>query len=92
MWFESGYYPAGAEFDPNAPWNETDPEYCTCPECNGDCGVWYDKDGNEYSDADYVRMSEEERKDLEFDKCYRCDGQGEIEVEPYEPDWDDLDD
>lgn len=22
---ESGYYPAGAEFDPNAPWNQSDP-------------------------------------------------------------------
>lgn len=24
--FESGYYPAGAEHDPNAPWNEREPE------------------------------------------------------------------
>lgn len=24
--FESGYYPPGAEFDPNAPWNEMEPE------------------------------------------------------------------
>ena len=23
---ESGYYPAGAEHDPNAPWNQIDPE------------------------------------------------------------------
>lgn len=23
--FESGYYPAGAEHDPNAPWNQVDP-------------------------------------------------------------------
>ena len=23
---ESGYYPAGAEYDPNAPWNQIDPE------------------------------------------------------------------
>lgn len=23
---ESGYYPPGAEFDPNAPWNEREPE------------------------------------------------------------------
>ena len=23
---ESGYYPPGAEFDPNAPWNQSDPE------------------------------------------------------------------
>lgn len=24
--YESGYYPAGAEHDPNAPWNQSDPE------------------------------------------------------------------
>jgi len=24
---ESGYYPAGAEFDPSAPWNEEEPKY-----------------------------------------------------------------
>lgn len=23
---ESGYYPAGAEYDPKAPWNQVDPE------------------------------------------------------------------
>lgn len=23
---ESGYYPPGAEFDPNAPWNQSDPD------------------------------------------------------------------
>ena len=23
---ESGYYPPGAEHDPNAPWNQVDPE------------------------------------------------------------------
>lgn len=23
---ESGFYPPGAEFDPNAPWNETEPK------------------------------------------------------------------
>ena len=26
---ESGYYPAGAEFDPRAPWNQTDPDEAT---------------------------------------------------------------
>ncbi len=24
--YESGYYPAGAEHDPNAPWNQSNPE------------------------------------------------------------------
>lgn len=32
---ESGYYPAGAEFDPNAPWNECDPE-----EITRECDIW----------------------------------------------------
>lgn len=27
---ESGYYPPGAEFDPNAPYNQKDPEERTC--------------------------------------------------------------
>ena len=27
-------YPAGAEHDPNAPWNQRDPELC--PTCNGE--------------------------------------------------------
>lgn len=30
---ESGYYPPGAEHDPNAPWNQPDP--VDCPECGG---------------------------------------------------------
>ena len=32
---ESGYYPAGAEFDPRAPWNEVEPE-----EITRNCDVW----------------------------------------------------
>ena len=60
----------------NAPWNQTDPVYDICPDCNGDGGVWYDENGEEYSKADYERMSEEERKDLEFEKCERCGGEG----------------
>ena len=42
---ESGYYPPGAEFDPRAPWNETDEEgydysddYCDeCGQLNENC-------------------------------------------------------
>jgi Zn-finger nucleic acid-binding protein len=78
--------------DPQAPWNQPEPMYDTCPDCNGDGGVWYDEDGKEYSVADYERMSEEERSELEFDKCERCEGVGTIEVEPYEPDYDDYND
>ena len=87
-----GYYPTmtNLEWD-NAPWNQPQSVYETCPDCNGDCGVWYNENGKEYSKADYERMSDEERKDLEFAKCERCDGVGTVEVEPYEPDYDNYD-
>lgn len=76
----------------SAPWNQDKAVYDTCPDCNGDGGVWYGENGKEYSVADYERLSEEERKDFEFDKCERCGGEGKIEVEPYEPDYDNYDD
>lgn len=88
-----GYYPTMTDIEwANAPWNEPNIAYDTCPDCNGDGGVWYNEDGKKYSVADYERMSDEERKDLEFEKCERCDGKGEVEVEPYEPDYDDYND
>lgn len=77
--------------DRHAPWNQPDAVYETCSHCNGDGGVWYDDDGNEYTKADYERLSEECRKGLNFDKCEHCDGVGTIEVEPYTPDYDDFD-
>ena len=88
-----GYYPTMTDFEwANAPWNESEVHYDTCPECDGDCGVWYNEDGKEYSKADYERMSEEEQTELEFKECERCEGKGKIEVEPYKPDYDDYDD
>ena len=75
----------------NAPWNEEEPNYDTCPDCNGDGGVWYDEDGEKHSKADYERMSEEDKALCVFEQCERCGGEGEIEVEPYEPDYDDYD-
>ena len=87
-----GYYPIMSDTDwKRAPFNQPDPEYQTCDECNGDGGVWYDDNGNEFSKADYERMSDEMRNGLKFDECEHCGGKGEIEVEPYEPDWDDYD-
>ena len=77
-----GYYPIMSDSEwANAPWNETETKYRLCPNCNGDRGVWYDDDDKKYSVADYERMSEEERKDLEFEKCKYCDGDGEIPVD-----------
>lgn len=76
-----GYYPKMTDWAwANAPWNQLDAVYETCPECNGDGGVWYDENGEEYSASDFEQMSEEVRFGLEFDKCERCDGVGTIEV------------
>ena len=47
---ESGWYPPGAEFDPNAPWNQKDDE-CTCDtEPDKDCPLHSDE-----VDADILR-------------------------------------
>lgn len=32
---ESGYYAPGTEFDPNAPWNQREPEIVPCDVCDG---------------------------------------------------------
>lgn len=78
--------------NPQAPWNEPDAVYENCPDCNGTGGVWYDEDGKEYSKADYERLSEEDKALCVFEECERCEGVGTIEVERYEPDYDDYDD
>lgn len=88
-----GNYPIMTDTDWNrAPFNQPDPEYQTCDECNGDGGVWYNEDGDVISKADYERMSDEDKALWTFEKCERCEGKGKIEVEPYEPDWDDYND
>ena len=84
-----GCYPTMTDLEwRDAPWNERESKYEVCIECNGDGGIWYDEDGNEYSVADYKRMSDEMREGLEFDKCERCKGKGKVEFEPYEIDCD----
>ena len=65
--YESGYYPAGAEHDPNAPWNQSDPEpvsqdieysctmrrTATVETTNYVPGTWEkDEDGFGYRDGD----------------------------------------
>ena len=88
-----GYYPIMTNTEwANAPWNEPNIMYETCLDCNGDGGVWINADGDVLFAADYERLDEEERYEWEFEKCERCDGSGEIEVEPYEPDYDNYDD
>lgn len=88
-----GYYPTMMDCEwRNAPWNVEDPQMQVCAYCGGDGGVWYDEDGKEYSVAEYGRMSDEYKALCVFEKCERCGGEGEIEVEPYEPDYDDYND
>lgn len=65
--YESGYYPAGVEHDPNAPWNQSDPEpvshdieyscimrrTATVETTNYVPGTWEkDEDGFGYRDGD----------------------------------------
>lgn len=45
--YESGYYPAGAEYDPDAPWNEREP---TMVECDGEGEVEYEPDYDDYDE------------------------------------------
>lgn len=87
-----GYYPTMTSLEwRNAPWNETEPTFVTCPECNGDCGIYYNDDGEELSKVDYDRLSDEDKQGWLLDKCCRCDGLGVIEYEdndclPYDDD------
>jgi len=37
-------YPAGAEHDPNAPWNQVEPDVEECPECEGSGTIWDDQE------------------------------------------------
>lgn len=76
-------YPLGAEFDPNAPWNQKDPDYIDCPDCNAQGYIYYDEDGNEVDEREYLKFPDK----YEREKCYTCDGEGEIIVEEEEY-WD----
>jgi hypothetical protein len=77
--------------NPQAPWNQPDAEYDNCPDCNGTGGDYYNDDGDVISVADWERLSDEDKALWTFEKCERCEGLGTIEVEPYEPDYDDYD-
>ena len=100
--YESGYYPAGAEYDPRAPWNEREPTMVTCTACDGQGYHWhaYDivtEDERECTEDEWEALpeTEEEAEALgltlingEKETCDVCDGNGEVE---YEPDYDDYD-
>lgn len=76
---------------PGCPCCAPEPKYTTCPECSGDGGVFYNEDGEELSRVEYGKLSAQDQQGWDFEPCERCDGRGEIEEEPYEPDYDDYD-
>ena len=88
-----GNYPIMSEGDwERAPWNQRDSIYKVCVECGGDGGIYYNEDGDMLSKVDYERLSDEDKSIWELEKCEKCDGRGEIEVEEteFELDWDDF--
>ncbi len=68
----------------SCPMCEVEPEMETCPECNGDCYFYYDEDNNEVTKEAYDKFSYKYEKY----ECLNCNGYGEVEIEPYEPDPD----
>lgn len=87
-----GGYPIMSDIEwKRAPWNRPEPEYDTCPYCDGDGGDWVNEDGDVLSDADYNRLSDEDKSLYDFLRCEYCKGTGEIEVEPYGVDYDNYD-
>jgi hypothetical protein len=88
-----GYYPTMTDIEwANAPWNEPDMVYEICLDCDGNGGDYYNESGDIISVADYERLSDEDKALWKFDKCLKCNGTGWIELESYEPDWDDYND
>lgn len=77
---------------PGCPSCTPEPTMIPCPDCGGDGGVFYNEEGDEISRVEYDKLSAEQQEDWEFEPCEYCDGDGEIEAEPYEPDYDNYDD
>ena len=57
---ESGYYPPGAEFDPNAPYNQVDPPEIECYDCEGTGQDEYGDDCPECDGTGYREMTADE--------------------------------
>ena len=49
-------YPAGAEHDPSAPWNQPDQEPLQCPDCGGLDTVCTDYEPADWADAPAVEQ------------------------------------
>lgn len=100
--YESGYYPAGAEHDPDAPWNKREPTMVECAACGGTGYHYYaynfetDRD-TECTEDEYNHLPDDEEEAIAKNQCIIkgikepcevCDGEGEVE---YESDYDDYD-
>lgn len=55
--YESGYYPAGAEYDPRAPWNEREPTMIECAACGGKGYHWHAYDFEADREAECTRRN-----------------------------------
>lgn len=96
-------YPMGAEYDPRAPWLEVEAPTKPCPECNGTGYKFYaynfvTDDDKECTEDEWYSLPEDESqaraKHIHYvrgvrEECDACDGTGEVEDIPYEPDFDD---
>lgn len=87
--YGGGYYPIMSDTEwRSAPWNQEEPEYETCPDCDGDGGEYYDADGEVISKEEYLHLSDFDKLLYEFVECEKCGGSGKIIKEDDEPDWD----
>ena len=90
MWSLGGY-PAGAEYDPRAPWNSVDPDVCVCEVCGGSGKQWwrYDIEANEstaVTEEEYNALPTEQEANergerfckYSVERCEECGGEGEI--------------
>jgi len=100
--YESGYYPAGAESDPRAPWNEREPTMVNVLHVAARAII-----GTPTTLRQTTKQNVPKKHGICFPKrkkrlfaqhkycikgkketCEVCDGEGEVE---YEPDYDDYD-
>jgi RecJ-like exonuclease len=82
------FYAGGGYSNENSdPDSYDDGQHKACDNCNGNGFLWYVGDEQVPKEI-YDKVFELVPKVCECLKCETCDGTGEIEVEPYEPDPD----
>lgn len=104
MNISNGNCPIGSSYSGSAPWDECDVPMCECPDCEGsgiECYYKVDlelEDCEECSAEEYRLLPTEAEAEAsgaryckgETDKCWTCDGTGEV-IDDYEPDPDERD-